>query len=70
MENIRDRLENRCSFGDTCTSQSADTGKAGSAGSRATDARVREQIDRLRSGDCDVHSSRSELAAVLETDRI
>jgi hypothetical protein len=41
MENIRDLLENRWPFSDTCTSQSADTNKAGPAGSKATKARMR-----------------------------
>jgi hypothetical protein len=41
MENIRERLENRWPFSDTCASQSADMGKEGSAGLRATEARVR-----------------------------
>jgi hypothetical protein len=41
MENIRDRLENRWPFSDTCTSQPVDTDKAESVGSKATEARVR-----------------------------
>jgi hypothetical protein len=70
MENFRDRLENRLSFSDTCTGQSADMKSGIVRLERDRGARVWIR-DWLELADRDVsNSSRSEFVVVLEADVI
>jgi hypothetical protein len=56
MENIRDQLENRWPFSDTCTSQSTDTSKS-VIGRHESDRSAGMQVDRsAKSADRDVRA--------------